>query len=221
MPGLPNPCPVYAYAPSLPHMVSASDIAQLRRGLCIWQAYDGTVKADLFSTAIATRVGTFLVDPIQLDTAPLAQLNSYGRVAGVIATNANHLRAADTYTDRFSVPLFAHRKSAPPSQLTEIADGARICGELQTIPLEGAAPGEIAIYHEADGGTLIIGDALINFEPHGFTFLPGKYCDNPKQMRKSLRKLLPCNAERMLFAHGTPILSGAHARLQQLLGADH
>jgi len=202
-------------------MVIASDLAQVRPGLFVWQAYDSAVKADLFSAAIATRVGMCFVDPIQLAKAPLTQLSSHGHVAGVIATNANHLRDAAIYMDKFSVPLFAHRKSAPLSQLTEIADGAQILGELQIIALEGAAPGEIALYHEADGGTLIIGDALINFEPHGFTFLPDKYCENPKQMRKSLRKLLPCNAQRMLFAHGTPILSGAHARLRQLLGAHY
>ena len=200
-------------------MVIASDLAQAGPGLFVWQAYDNAVKADVFSTAILTKVGAFIVDPIQLDTASLAQLSSYGEVAGVIATNANHLRAAATYMEAFSVPLFAHRESALP-HLTQTEDGAWIRGELQAIALEGAGPGEIAIYHEADGGTLIIGDALINFEPHGFTFLPDKYCEDPRQMRKSLRKLLPCKAERMLFAHGMPILSGAHARLQGLLNAD-
>jgi hypothetical protein len=38
-------------------------------------------------------------------------------------------------------------------------------------------------------------------------------------MRRSLRQLLTYRAERILFAHGTPILTGAHARLQQLLDA--
>jgi len=68
-----------------------------------------------------------------------------------------------------------------------------------------------------DGGTLIVGDALINFESYGFTFLPAKYCSNQKQMRRSLRKLLDYRAQRMLFAHGTPILSDASERLRGLL----
>ena len=63
---------------------------------------------------------------------------------------------------------------------------------------------------------VIIGDALINFETYGFTFLPGKYCSNEKEMRRSLRKLLDYKAERMLFAHGTPILSRASERLKSL-----
>jgi glyoxylase-like metal-dependent hydrolase (beta-lactamase superfamily II) len=69
-----------------------------------------------------------------------------------------------------------------------------------------------------DGGTVIVGDALINFEPYGFTFLPAKYCSNQKQMLRSLRRLLDYKAKRMLFAHGTPILSGTTERLQALPG---
>ena len=41
-----------------------------------------------------------------------------------------------------------------------------------------------------------------------------------KEMRRSLRKLLDYKAERILFAHGTPILSGASDRLQKLLDSD-
>lgn len=204
-------------------MVVAPDLAQIRPGLLIWQAYDAAVKADLFSTAIATESGVFLVDPIQLADAPLAQMAKLGPIAAVIVTNANHLRAAPDYTKRFSVPLYAHRKSCPNvplPEIVEVADGLRIGGELEAAVVEGAPPGEIALYHEADGGTLVIGDALINFDPYGFTFLPEKYCENAKQMRKSLLKLLRRNVERILFAHGMPILSRAHARLRQLLDVD-
>jgi hypothetical protein len=85
--------------------------------------------------------------------------------------------------------------------------------------MEGAVAGEIALYHPSNGGTLVVGDALINFEPRGFTFLPRKYCENEKKMRSSLRQLLAKPAERLFFSHGTPILSGATDRLRQLLEA--
>jgi glyoxylase-like metal-dependent hydrolase (beta-lactamase superfamily II) len=75
----------------------------------------------------------------------------------------------------------------------------------------------MALHHAANGGTMVLGDALINFEPHGFGFLPAKYCLNARMMRRSLRKLLDYAFDRMFFAHGTPILSGARARVEQLL----
>jgi glyoxylase-like metal-dependent hydrolase (beta-lactamase superfamily II) len=88
------------------------------------------------------------------------------------------------------------------------------------IAIEGAAAGEIALHYVPDGGTFIIGDALIDFEPYGFTFLPGKYCTNEKEMRRSLAKLLDYKADRILFAHDTPILAHASDRLRGLLDSD-
>jgi len=122
------------------------------------------------------------------------------------------LRSSSRFRDAFP--------DKTPDEFTSVADGEEICDELRVIGIEGAGPGEIALYHPADNGTLIVGDALINSERHGFTFLPGKYCSNEKEMRRSLRKLSACRAERMLFAHGMPILSGASDRLQRLLDSD-
>jgi len=85
------------------------------------------------------------------------------------------------------------------------------------IEIPGGPAGETAIYQASDGGSVIIGDALINFEPYGFAFLPKKYCANEKQMRRSLRRLLDYDFERMLFAHGTPIMQSARKKLEQLL----
>jgi glyoxylase-like metal-dependent hydrolase (beta-lactamase superfamily II) len=199
---------------------AASELTQLRPGLFIWQNYDSAVKADLFSTGIKASAGVYLVDPIPLADAQLSRLREDGSVAGIVVTNANHQRAAISYSNKFAAPVFAHRDSFPnsrPQRLVEIADGENIGGELEAIEIEGAVAGEIVLYHSAYGGTLIIGDALINFEPYGFVFLPRKYCLNEKKMRQSLRKLLARTAERLLFAHGTPILSGVSAHLKDLL----
>ena len=204
-------------------MTAATDLDKIAADLFIWQAYDRAAKSDLFSSAIVTRNGIFVVDPIPLRKAPFAQLHQEGVIAGVVITNANHLRASGQFAKQFSVPIFARRDAFPdktPDEFTSVADGEEICDELRVIGIEGAGPGEIALYHPADNGTLIVGDALINFEPYGFTFRPGKYCSNEKEMRRSLRKLSACRAERMLFAHGMPILSGASDRLQRLLDSD-
>jgi len=203
-------------------MAIACELVQVAPSLLSWQTYDPALKADLFSTAITTRNGSFLVDPIPLAHAALAQLFNAGSVSGVIVTNSNHLRASADFADRFSVPIFAHAETFPGQAFpgTKVGDGGKICDELAVIGIEGAAAGEIALHSAPNGGTLITGDALINFEPYGFTFLPRKYCSNEKQMRSSLRKLLAHKADRMLFAHGPPILSRAGERLQQLLDAD-
>jgi hypothetical protein len=203
--------------------VPVAEIQFISPGLWVWQNYDPEVKADLWSTAIQTAAGLYLIDPIRLVEGDLTGLLGSSSIAGVIVTNANHERFAVEYSNRFSVPLFARPGSFPdatPMRVEAIAAGDKISADLEVIEIAGAVSGEIALYSPTDNGTLIIGDALINFQPYGFTFLPKKYCEDEKLMQSSLRQLLAKPSERMFFAHGTPTLSRATARLQELLGPE-
>ena len=201
-------------------LMPLAEFHQLSPRICIWQNYDSSVKADLFSTAIQTISGLCFIDPFPLSEPQFGQLSKSTPILGIVVTNANHPRSARTYSERLAAPIFAHADTFPepkPSRLIEITNISRIGDAFEIIEIEGAVVGEIALYHPSDRGTLIVGDALINMEPYGFTFLPRKYCLNEKQMRSSLRQLLTKPAERLLFAHGSPILSDATKRLEQLL----
>jgi glyoxylase-like metal-dependent hydrolase (beta-lactamase superfamily II) len=204
-------------------MANAPEINHVAPGIFVWQVYDPAVKADLFSTALETRTGTYLVDPVGLETKAMQTLEERPKIAGIVVTNENHERAARRFAERFSVPVYLHSalsKAVTLQRTIELQDKEEIEPGLMAVALDGAPAGEIALHYEADGGTLIVGDALINFEPHGFALLPAKYCRDFKLMRRSLPRLLDYAFERMLFAHGTPILSGAHARLERLLAGD-
>src|SRR6266581_1533290 len=208
-------------------MVSAvrpvSDFDRIAPHLALWHGYDPAVKADLYSTCVLTPRGAYLIDPIPLQSETLDELLGSGRVSGIIVTSSNHHRASAQFAEQFSIPVFARCETFSdnvPRQFGKVADGDEICEGLILSSIEGAAAGEIVLHYAPGGRTLIVGDALINFEPYGFTFLPAKYCSNEKEMRRSLRKLLAYKAERMLFAHGLPILSGATDRLQALLDSD-
>src|SRR5438552_3947905 len=179
----------------------------------VWYAYDPTVKADLFSTAFSARNELTVVDPIALSAAYRTELDSLGRVANIVVTNANHLRDTLNFSRTYSASIFA-----PPelnAELTHnhaLSDGLEV-GLFRAIKIDGAADGEFAFYHPDDGGTLIVGDALINFEPHGFDLLPQKYCTNKKRMIRSLRRLLDLDFSRIFFAHGNPIMNRGRERL--------
>ena len=201
-------------------MRPASDFDRIASNIAIWHDYDSAVKAELHSTCLGTPDGTYFIDPIPLANEALYELIGSNSVAGIIVTNGNHHRASAKFAEKFSAPLFGRAEAFPNKaarELKRVADGDEISEGLCAIGIEGAGEGEIALHYAPDGGTFIIGDALINFEPYGFTFLPAKYCSNQKQMRRSLRKLLAYKADRMLFAHGTPILSRASERLRGLL----
>ena len=199
---------------------SVSDFDRIASNIAIWHDYDSSVKAELYSTCLRMSGGAYFIDPIPLQSEVFSELIGSNSVAGIIVTNSNHHRSLEKFAEEYSVPIFARGEAFPhklPLQFRSVADGDKIYEELTVIALEGAADGEIALHYAPDGGTFIIGDALINFEPYGFTFLPAKYCSNQKEMRRSLRKLLAYKAERMLFAHGLPILSAASERLRGLL----
>lgn len=185
-------------------MAIASEIEPVAPDLSLWRIYDPAVKAELYSTAVTVAECTYLVDPVPLAPDALVQLSSKTAVAGIVVTNENHHRAAADFAEEFDAPIYFDGSQPFPPGLT-------------AVPIEGAVPGEIAVHSKAAGGVLIMGDALINFEPYGFTFLPAKYCSNVKVMRRSLPKLLDYSFERILFAHGTPIVTRAHRRLEQLL----
>jgi glyoxylase-like metal-dependent hydrolase (beta-lactamase superfamily II) len=200
----------------------ASDFDRITAYLSVWHVYDPGVKAELYSTSLTTAEGMYLIDPIPLEKEALDELIGSAGVAGIIVTNSNHHRASVRYAEQLSAAIFARSETfadGNPRLFRKVADGEEICHELTAIGIEDAAAGEIILHYVPDGGTFIVGDALINFEPYGFTFLPRKYCSNEKEMRRSLRKLLDYKAERIFFAHGTPILSRASERLQGLLGS--
>ena len=198
----------------------ANDLDQLSSTLYVWHRYDSSVKAELFSTAVETDEGFFLVDPIQLERKSLEFFAVTRPLAGIIVTNENHARAATNVGRMFRAPIFAHVETIEACKLPtarKVTNGSPVAEDLHVIEIPGAAAGEIALHHRRSSGAIIVGDALINFEPYGFSFLPAKYCYDPKQMRRSLRRLLDYDFDRLLFAHGIPLIHSARQRLEELL----
>jgi len=166
---------------------------------------------------VQTDDGFVIVDPIILADEPLAELCAASTIVAVVVSNVNHARAALDYARRYHLSMIG-----PIELITELpgalplTDGASING-LEVFALPGAAAGEFAFYDAREGGTLIVGDALINFAPYNFTLLPRKYCLDQKELVRSLRRLLDLFFNRIFFAHGYPIVTGARARLATLL----
>lgn len=200
----------------MPVRPTEPEIHQLSESLFVWHRYDPGVKADLFSTGLRTAAGVFLIDPISINDDQLTALISNSDVAGIVVTNANHERAAHEMAPDFGAPIFAHSAAGIPHARPLENEPAQKLG-FKAIVLEGGPAGEIALHCAAENGSLILGDAVINFGAHGFDLLPAKYCSNQKLLRKSLGQLLDLRFERMLFAHGTPLLAQPRARLAALL----
>jgi glyoxylase-like metal-dependent hydrolase (beta-lactamase superfamily II) len=195
------------------------EFARISSSYALWHTYDRKLKAELFSTALVAGNELTVIDPIALPPAHQRELKSLGPVARIVITNANHARNTATFAQSCSAPIFAPLELRAELPLSHSLQDDLAIGAFRIIRIEGAADGEFALYHPDDAGTLIVGDALINFDPHGFTFLPRKYCTDQKQMIRSLRKLLDLNFARIFFAHGNPIMIRARDRLESLLNS--
>lgn len=195
------------------------EIQRVNERLVFWQGYDASVKTDLSSNAFLTHQGFVLVDPIPLANEAFEELTGISKIAAIFLTSANHGRDALDFKAKTDSRIYAHTDAK--SEIAIAVDEWLHCDSsvagLRAIRLPGFAPGETALYSPAAGGTMMMGDALINLDATGFTILPGKYCDAPKLGRESLRKLLQFDFEVMTFAHGLPIIQGAKQKLELLL----
>ncbi len=164
-------------------MPQASDLLRLSDSLWLWQAYDPAVKSDLFSTAIKAKARLFLIDPIPLAPSSLQEMAAPTGAASVLVTNLNHPRAAAAFARQFECSDFrggTGRRRILGGQRNGDCGRRKIGSGVSAIAIEGAATGEIAFHFADDGGTMVIGDALINFEPYGFALLAGEILLRPK-----------------------------------------
>lgn len=201
-------------------MVNAPESQQLTPNLCLWQVFDPAIKTDLFSTAVLSGGTLFLIDPIRLTQAPLEKLLAGRQAAGILVSNANHVRGSAELARACKVPIYCAPETVGEFEDVEVIRlnaGMKIVPGVTAIAIEGAALGEFAFHFGDDGGTMVMGDALIRLDPYGFSLLPAKYCQNQKELRRSLRQLLDWSFERLLFAHGAPLLTRPHERLETLL----
>ena len=201
-------------------MREPAELQQISPSLWLWQAFDPSVKADLFSTVALAGSALFLVDPIPLIPGLLEGLLGRHALAGLMVTNAHHARATAQFAGVQEVPIYCPPEAAPEFkglEIVELSNGMEIVPGLTAIALPGGAPGEFAFHFADDGGTIVVGDALIHLHPYGFSLLPAKYCQNQKELRQSLQRLLDFSFSRLLFAHGMPLLRQARERLEVLL----
>src|SRR5438045_6020232 len=89
-------------------MSSPAELQIVSDRFAIWHAFDRSVKADLFSTAVVTPEGTVLVDPIPISSSNLSELQARKPISAIIVTSQNHWRASDQLGQQLSVPIFGH-----------------------------------------------------------------------------------------------------------------
>jgi len=142
------------------------------------------------------------------------------RPAHVIVTNKHHLRDTQWWLERYQIQLAMHESETNDYGFEvsrKLKDGDRIEAGCRILHLPGKTEGEIGIYVEEDGGTLILGDALIGDPMGKVKFLPKEKIQDQDRLEQSLQGLRTLSFERLLMGDGEPLLAGAKAVVVRFL----
>jgi hypothetical protein len=172
------------------------------------------------SYALQTPDGVVIVDPIQPPPSVIKQIEQLGEPIAIVLTNANHDRDADWFRKRYAIQIYAHEKAPTDCDAkidVLIVDNEKLPGQLVAVHLPGAGIGEIALHSKLDGGTLVIGDILLNPAGKGISLLPDDYLEDQKLALKSLTRLHDLKFNNATFAHGAPITGNADEQILSFL----
>jgi glyoxylase-like metal-dependent hydrolase (beta-lactamase superfamily II) len=186
---------------------------------------------------IKTNDALILVDPCRLPDSDLKTLEDLGTPTHIIITCSNHVRHTQFYRDRYKTPVLANRALVSKIETgvdTFFGDGDALPGGLSGIDMPGMSPGETILLHSGGKGALIVGDAIFNYQkgdfalpmklfsaigmlPKGLSPMPGFAMENKAEAAKSSRKLLDYTFDAIFVSHGSPFLSGAKAKWQEVV----
>jgi hypothetical protein len=197
--------------------IIAESMQEIVPGLFRWEAFSPEHKVELASHAVVLGGRVFCFDPIGLAEEPFQRLSRLGRPAAIVLTNENHERDCLAWRERWRVPIWA----AVDAALT-IPDVRRF--DVQHVewegfylhPLTGGGCGELA-FRLRNQSLVLFGDAVVNLPARGLELLPAKYCRDQTRLRQNLALLLAEPFERMVMAHGNPILGKASQKLVPFL----
>jgi len=191
-------------------------------GIYLWSWFSEPHGYNFNGYLIRHDSGNLCIDPVEPGDDNLGEITRLG-VSHILLTNRNHTRASNQVRNRTGARIAIHPKDASHarSQGTEIDEELKVgqkVGPLVAVAASGKSPGEVAL-HWPEKRLLIVGDAVIGNPPGRCGLLKEAVMDDPAQLRESVRGLLALDFDTLLTGDGKPILQGAKARLQELVGS--
>lgn len=203
-------------------MVVADNLTEVFPGIWEWGAYSPEHRVELTSHAVRTPAGWLVFDPIPL-REDLRQSFLAGKpVAGVVMTNANHVRSVREWSRALGCPVWGRPgvdHEGVVFEAIEPGPGRGIWHGWTVVDLAGGAPGETAFLHPAFD-LAVVGDAVVNLPGRSLEVLPDKYCADPARLRRALAGLAGMAFGRLMLAHGPPLRERAAEQVGRLVGQE-
>ena len=188
-------------------------------GVLHWTTFHEGIRRPVHSHFFVEAAALF--DP-RLPEGGIEEIARHGRPERILLSNRHHLRHAECFAEAFGCTIHAHRagmhefRDGPDVRPFEFGDEVA----PHTVALEvGALTPEDTAFHLRTGpGILLFADALIRQDGGDLAYVPDALMgDDPAGVRAGLvgamRRLLDCDFDALLFAHGEPIARGGHQAL--------
>ena len=198
---------------------------RLADGLYAWNAFNEEKGLNFNGAFVVCGGCAVVVDPPAHSPSDEALVDLKLKVQPTVAvvTNKHHLRDVQWWLERYKIPLAMHAAETNDYEFEvsrKLKAGDKVEGRCEVVPLPGKTPGEIGLLVAGEGGTLIVGDALIGDPFGGLRFLSAEKIKDPAALKASLQALRRLEFERLLPGDGEPILSGAKAAVVRFLDGD-
>jgi len=195
---------------------------EIVRGIYTWRKFSEPHGYDFNGHLVLDGAGNICIDPVEPSSLDIGEIARLG-VAHIAITNRNHSRSANLVRARTEAPVAIHPADAPHARTQglevdeDLAPGQRI-GPLRVVAAAGKSPGEVALYWP-ERRLLIVGDAIIGHPPGKCSLLREKVLDDPATLRRSVASLLNLDFDTLLVGDGVSLLSGAKARVKELVAS--
>ncbi|HEY9695034.1 MAG TPA: hypothetical protein V6D15_22765 [Oculatellaceae cyanobacterium] len=190
-----------------------------RSDLYCWSSFDTERNVDFNSYVWVRLDGNVVIDPMPISDHDLAHLNSLGKVAWIVITNSDHIRAATDLANitgaKIAAPV-AEKETFPIKCDRTLTEGEELVPGLQLFEMQGSkTPGELALL--LDGTTLITGDLIRAHQAGSLMILPDAKLQNRSLAVDSVKRLAAINnIEVVLVGDGWSVFRDGSNLLQEL-----
>lgn len=148
-------------------------------------------------------------------------------VEHVLLTNRHHDRDAWKLRDAFGCEVHCVSNGvhelAGRGPVTAFEFGDELPGGIVAYEVGAICPDETALHIPAHNA-LAVADGVVNWPgSDGLTFVPDSLMDEPERtkagLRDAYRRLLELDFDRLLLAHGEPVVSGGRQTLAEFVSA--
>jgi glyoxylase-like metal-dependent hydrolase (beta-lactamase superfamily II) len=195
-------------------------VRELVSGIFTWSWFSERHGYNFNGHLVRHAEGDLCIDPVEPTAEALAEIIA-SRVAHVVITNRNHVRAANLVRTRTGAQTLIDRRDAnharrQGAQIDAHLEPGNRLGPFVVVGVPGKSAGEIAL-HWPEHRILLVGDAIIGNPPGHCSLLSPQVIDDLPGLRASVRRLLDLDFDTLLVGDGVPIIEGAKERLQALV----